>query len=96
MVEALGSILTGADPDLVRPIMKYAEKAFKEIRTNAKVLKMATSGKQIKVRWNAMARSDELYDRVLVSVGRVPNATNLGLENTKVQRDEKGFINRRS
>ena len=94
VVEALGSILTGADPDLVRPIMKYAEKAFKEVRTNVKVLKMATSGKQIKVSMECNGeKTDELYDRVLVSVGRTPNTTDLGLENTKVQRDEKGYIN---
>ncbi|RPH36821.1 dihydrolipoyl dehydrogenase [bacterium] len=93
VVEALGSILTGADPDLVRPIMKYAEKAFKEVRTNVKVLKMATSGKQIKVSIECNGeKTEELYDRVLVSVGRAPNTTNLGLENTKVQLDEKGFI----
>ncbi len=93
VVEALGSILTGADPDLVRPIMKYSEKAFKEVRTNVKVLKMATSGKQIKVSMECNGeKTDELYDRVLVSVGRTPNTMNLGLENTKVQRDEKGFI----
>jgi dihydrolipoamide dehydrogenase len=93
IVEALGSILTGADPDLVRPIMKYAEKAFKEVRTNVKVLKMATSGKQIKVSLERNGeKTDELYDRVLVSVGRAPNTTNLGLENTKVQLDEKRFI----
>jgi dihydrolipoamide dehydrogenase len=93
IVEALGSILAGADSDLVRPIMKYAEKAFKEVRTNVKVLKMATSGKQIKVSMECNGeKTEELYDRVLVSVGRMPNTMNLGLENTKVQRDEKGFI----
>jgi len=32
------------------------------------------------------------FDRILVSVGRKPNSKNLGLENTKVQIDEKGFI----
>jgi dihydrolipoamide dehydrogenase len=35
---------------------------------------------------------EEKYDRVLVSVGRVPNGQDLGLENTAVQRDDKGFI----
>src|SRR6266581_2100038 len=35
---------------------------------------------------------EELYDRVLVAVGRVPNAGDLGLENTKVSFDDKGFI----
>ena len=93
MVEALDSILLGADPDLARPVMAYAKKAFKEIRLKAKVLKMATSGKQIKVEIQTDGQTkEELYDRVLVAVGRVPNADDLGLENTKVTRDDKGFI----
>src|SRR5581483_1762873 len=37
-------------------------------------------------------KKEELYDRVLVAVGRVPNADDIGLENTKVTSDEKGFI----
>ena len=49
VLEALPSILTGVDPDLVRPVSRAAQKAFKEIRVNTKVLKMATAGKQIKV-----------------------------------------------
>lgn len=93
VVEALESILAGADPDLVRPVAKFAEKNFKEVRLKTKVAKMATSGKQIKVTVDAGGvLKDELYDRVLVSVGRVPNSADLGLENTKVERDEKGFI----
>ncbi len=93
LVEALDSILQGADADLVRPILRYAEKNFDEVRTGAKVLKMATSGKQIKVTTEHGGKSqDELFDRVLVSVGRTPNSKNLGLENTKVKLDEKGFI----
>ena len=35
---------------------------------------------------------EELYDRVLVSVGRAANSADLGLENTKVTLDEKGFV----
>jgi len=93
MVEALDSILLGADADLVRPVMAYARKAFKEVRLKAKVLKMSTSGKQIKVEMELEGKKlEEVYDRVLVAVGRVPNADNLGLENTKVTKDDKGFI----
>lgn len=93
VVEALDSILMGADPDLVRPVMRYAEKAFKEVRLKTKVLKMATSGKQIKVNLEINGEEKvELYDRVLVSVGRVPNCDDFGLENTQVTRDEKGFV----
>lgn len=93
VLEALPSILTGIDPDLIRPVARAAQKAFKEIRVNTKVLKMATSGKQIKVTMEVnKAAREELYDRVLVSVGRSPNYPDLGLENTQVTKDDKGFI----
>ena len=93
LVEALNSILPGIDSDLARPVRRYAEKAFREIRLNTKVLKMATSKKQIKVAMEVQGqRREELYDRVLVSVGRVPNYTDMGLENTKVTKDDNGFI----
>jgi dihydrolipoamide dehydrogenase len=94
VVEALDSILTGADADLARPVAKFAEKAFKQLRVKTKVAKLATAGKQIKavIDDGSGASKEELYDRVLVSVGRVPNAADLGLENTKVERDDKGFI----
>jgi dihydrolipoamide dehydrogenase len=94
VVEALDTILAGADADLVRPILNYARKAFKEVRLKTKVGKMSTSGKQIKVSFDQPDGTvkDEYYDRVLVSVGRVPNCSDLGLDNTKVQLNEKGFI----
>ncbi len=93
MVEALDAILTGADPDLARPVAAHARKLFKEIRLKTKVASMATSGKQIKVQFDRDGeKQEELYDRVLVAVGRAPNAEDLGLENTRVSFDEKGFI----
>src|SRR5256714_8138181 len=93
LVAALETILAGADADLVRPVMAYAKKAFKEVRLKTKVGKMATSGKHIKVEFELDgAKKEELYDRVLVAVGRVPNSSDLGLENTKVSLDQKGFI----
>jgi len=93
LVEALDGILLGADPDLARPVVGYAKKNFKEVLLNTKVAKMSTSGKQIKVEMEiAGQKKEELYDRVLIAVGRVPNCEDLGLENTKVARDDKGFI----
>ncbi len=93
VIEALDTILAGADPDLVRPVVKFAEKNFKEIRYKTKVTKMATKGKKIQVISEKDGQvTEELYDRVLVSVGRSPVAQDLGLETTKVEKDEKGFI----
>ncbi|OGX29525.1 MAG: dihydrolipoyl dehydrogenase [Omnitrophica WOR_2 bacterium RIFCSPHIGHO2_02_FULL_67_20] len=93
LAEALDSILMGLDADLARPVLRYAQTHFKEVRLGAKVLKMATSSQQIKVTFEAgNAQKGELYDRVLVAVGRTPNCANLGLENTKAARNERGFI----
>jgi dihydrolipoamide dehydrogenase len=93
LVEALDTILAGADPDLARPVIAFARKAFKEVRLKTRVANMSTSGKQIKVEFDIDGqKKEELYDRVLVAVGRAPNADDLGLENTKVSFDDKGFI----
>jgi dihydrolipoamide dehydrogenase len=93
LTEALSSTLAGVDADLVRPVMRSAEKAFKEVRLNTKVFKMATTGKQIKVTLAANGKQkEEMYDKVLVSVGRLPNCKDLGLENAKITTDDKGFI----
>lgn len=93
VVEALDNVLAGADADLARPVVANAKKSFKEIRLKARVTKMSTAGKHIKVEseYNG-EKLTELYDRVLVAVGRVPNSADLGLENTQVELDEKGFV----
>ena len=91
--EAMSEVLAGADQDLVRPVLRRAQQSFAEIRTGVKVLKMSTVGKQINVEFEMGGeKKAELYDGVLVSVGRSPNCGDLGLENTRVERDAKGFI----
>jgi len=93
MVEAMGSILAGADPDLVRPVARKAKANFSELRLNTKVKSMATKGKQIQVVMDIDGKSvEETYDKVLVSIGRKPNSENLGLENIGVDVDDRGFI----
>ena len=65
VIEALDAILAGADADLARPVVANAKKSFKEIRLKARVTKMSTVGKQIKVEseYNG-EKLTELYDRV--------------------------------
>jgi dihydrolipoamide dehydrogenase len=94
VVEALPGILAGTDPDLVRPILKYAEKNFRELRLNTKVTQMSTKGKKVRTVTQGpdKVEKEEFYDAVLIAVGRVPRCEDLGLENTKVEQDERGFI----
>lgn len=98
VVEALPTILAAADRDLVRPLQKRLEGQFKAIHVNTKVLSLTASKAGIVVEMQGETVGTEsqptkmTFDRVLVSVGRKPNSKNLGLENTKVQIDEKGFL----
>lgn len=93
VIEATENILAGADPDLLRPVVAYARKAFHETRLKSKVKSMATAGHQIRVVSEYEGKTfEELYDRVLVSVGRAPNSRDLGLENTQAKLDERGFL----
>ncbi|MDH4069702.1 MAG: dihydrolipoyl dehydrogenase [Ignavibacteria bacterium] len=93
VVEALDALLSGADPDLVRPVRKKAEQSFKEIRVGARVGKMSTSGPQISVDIETGGKTvSELYDRVLIAIGRIPNCEDIGLENTAAALDDRGFI----
>ncbi len=93
VVEALPVILAAADRDLVRPLQKRLETQFKAIHVNTKVISLTASKAGIVVEMQGEGlEPKQTFDRVLVSVGRKPNSKNLGLENTKVQIDEKGFI----
>jgi len=59
---------------------------------NTKVTKVAEDGRGINVTFEGEGAGDQLFDRVLVAVGRRPNSTIPGLEKTGVKIDAKGFI----
>jgi dihydrolipoamide dehydrogenase len=93
VVEALAAILSGADPDLTRPVLRRAKEQFAELRLDTRISRLATKGKQIEVTTTHDGEERvELYDRVLVAVGRRPVTEDIGLENTGVELDDGGFI----
>ena len=93
VVEALPHLLNGADPDLVRPLQLRMQRRFKAIRLNTKVEKLDARKDGIAVTSTGPDGSTtELFDRVLVAVGRKPNTEQLGLEQTKIALSHKGFI----
>ncbi|HMP78829.1 MAG TPA: dihydrolipoyl dehydrogenase [Pirellulaceae bacterium] len=94
VVELLDGLLMGADRDLVKPLEKRLMKLFdKRIFLNTKVGSVAAVGDQVQVSFEGPGKfGTERYDRVLVSVGRRPNTGQLGLENTRIKTDGRGFI----
>ncbi|MCH9848746.1 MAG: dihydrolipoyl dehydrogenase [Betaproteobacteria bacterium] len=94
VVEFMDGLVTGCDRDLVRPLQKRMEKRFESIMLSTKVAKIEAKKDGIHVSFEGENAPDgaQVYDRVLVSIGRRPNGKNIGAENAGVAVDERGFI----
>jgi dihydrolipoamide dehydrogenase len=93
VVEFLDLLLPGADSDLVAPLQKRLKKQFSKILLGTKVSKIEPNKNSLTVTFDSKDESKtEDFDKVLVSVGRKPNSKNMGLENTSVTVNERGFI----
>ena len=93
VVEMTPRLLPGADRDLVDVLAKRIEAAFESVRLDTKVVGMNEQKKGLQVSFedHAGAKTDAVFDKVLVSVGRKPNQMP-GLDTTKVELDARGFI----
>ena len=93
VVEFMDGLITGCDRDLVKPLHKRMEKRFERIMLSTKVSGMEAKKDGIHVRFEgANAPEPQVYDRVLVAIGRRPNGKYIGAENAGVAVDERGFI----
>lgn len=94
VVEMTSGLMPGADRDLVRVLQKRSEQIYKAIMLETRVsgIKEIGNGMLVTLEREGRAREELVYDKVLVSVGRKPNSEGLGLENTKIETDGKGFI----
>lgn len=94
VVEMMPGLLPGADRDLVAVLAKRLKGAFQSILLNTRVIEMSKTDAGVRVKFEGpdVKEPEQLFEKVLVSVGRKPNTSDLGLENTKVQIDAKGFV----
>lgn len=93
VVEMTSGLLPGCDRDLVMPLKKRLDQQFAGIFLNTKVEKLTASKKGITAELSGEGvEPQQTFDRVLIAIGRRPNSRNLGLENTKVEIDDKGFV----
>ncbi len=95
VVELTDGLLPGADRDLVKPLEKRLRERFAAIDLSTKVTGVKDVGGRVEVAMEAADGSNKTtatFDRVLVSVGRRPKSNGIGLENTKVKIDERGFV----
>ena len=93
VVEMTAGLLPGADRDLVNVLQKRLEKLCAAIMLKTKVVKVVEEKNGIRVTFEGDVKDKEqVFDRVLVAVGRRPNSRIPGLESTRVKVDRDGFI----
>jgi dihydrolipoamide dehydrogenase len=93
VIERLPNLLTGADADLVKPLHRNLSRRFEKIYLEAELMsaKETGSGVQIQIK-NKNRETVEIFDSVLVSVGRKPNTKGLHLHHAGIEVNERGFI----
>ena len=94
VVEMTDGLLPGCDRDLVSLLKRRLDKKFEAILLNTRVadIKEQKNGVTVSLVDKKDATTKRRFAKVLVAIGRRPNTENLGLENTGVKLNDKGFV----
>ena len=93
LVELEDGLLAGVDRDLVKPLRRRLENTFENIHLKTRVAALEETSDAVNVTLEgAVEKSHQSFDRVLVAIGRKPVSQDIGLSNTKVGIDDKGFV----
>jgi dihydrolipoamide dehydrogenase len=93
VVELMDSLIPGCDRDLVGPLHKRIGKRYEAIHLETRVTSVEPLDEGLRVALEGKDAPDpQVFDRVLVAVGRRPNGASLGAENAGVAVDERGFV----
>ena len=94
VVEMTDGLLPGADRDLAAVVAKRMETYCEAILLETKVTSVvdARNGLSVTLEGKNAPAGAQVFDRVLVAVGRRPNSGIPGLEKTKAKVDQRGFI----
>ena len=96
VVEMTTGLLPGADRDLVTFLHRRLETTLHKIMLNAKVtgVKEVAGGLEVAIEGSDLKDEEktQVFERVLVSIGRRPNSAVPGLDTTRVKITDKGFI----
>ena len=91
VVEMQDQLIPGADRDLVQPLQLVLKKKYR-ICTGTQVEGITATADGMEVRLSGTTDACELFDAVLVAIGRRPNSRDLGLETIGLAPDAHGFI----
>jgi dihydrolipoamide dehydrogenase len=93
VVEMESGLIPGADRDLIRPLQKRLENRYDQIYLKTKVSALSAQKNGLKATFEGDNAPDpQVYDRVLLAVGRRPNGHLIGAKSAGVHVDERGFV----
>jgi len=93
VVELMDGLIPGADRDIVKPLHKRIEKRYEAILLKTKVAKLEALKEGIRATFEGEgAPAPQVYDRVLLAVGRRPNGKAIDAEAAGVQVNDRGYI----
>lgn len=93
IVELADGLIPGADRDMIRPLQKRISKRYESIYLKTKVSKIEPQDEGLKVFFEGeQAPEPQVYDKVLMAVGRSPNGAKICADKAGVQVDDRGFI----
>ena len=93
VVELTSTLMPGTDPDLVRPFRKFIDKRYEAIMLDTRVAGMRATTPGIEVSFEGdKAPEAQVYDKVLIAVGRRANGDQLDADKAGVQVDERGIV----
>jgi len=98
VVEMMDGLMQGADRDMVKVWQKFNEKRFDNIMLKTKTVGVEALPEGIKVTFAAAVEGEaapapQIYDLVLVAVGRSPNGKKIAADKAGVAVTDRGFIN---
>jgi dihydrolipoamide dehydrogenase len=86
-------LLRAADTDLVEPLIRRLKESFETVYFNTKLTSLKEGEEQVDVTLDGeVEKAEQSFSRVLIAIGRQPSSKDLGIENTKVELDERGFV----
>jgi dihydrolipoamide dehydrogenase len=93
IVEMQDGLIPGADKDIVRPLQKRLQSRYENIylKTAVNAIKPLKNGLEVSFDGNDAPEND-IFDRILVAVGRSPNGLLIDADKAGVNVDERGFI----
>jgi dihydrolipoamide dehydrogenase len=93
VVELTDGLIPGCDRDLVRPLEKRIAKRYEQILVKTKVTKIEALKSGLRATFEGEgAPEPQIYDKVLIAVGRSPNGKRINAEAAGVLVNERGFI----